>query len=70
MKIETKFNVDDSIFFIKNGKVEQSKITDIRIDVNKNDINIEYLIGNSAFNYDICKEELLFSTKEELIKSL
>lgn len=70
MTIKTKFNVGDSVFFIKDGKVQQIEITDIRIDINKNDTNIEYIIGNSAFNYDICKEELLFSTKEELINSL
>ena len=82
MKIETKFDIGDRVFYMKNNKVEKNII-----------VNIEIIVGikveNGMINYDNIKASIkseiyyvdmnrdlkfhpswLFKTKEELLKSL
>ena len=72
MDIKTKYDLGQSVFFMKDNKVETSAIKQISIDVwyNKfNEIRIKeryYLFSGDQFY----GEEDLFLTKEELLKSL
>ena len=72
MDIKTKYDLGQSVFFMKDNKVETSAIKQISIDVwyNKfNEIRIKeryYLFSADQFY----EEDNLFLTKEELLKSL
>jgi len=65
MKIETKFNVEDSVYFIQYDQIRTGKIIKIEIVV-KNDIMlIHYLIGGCWRD-----EDKIYKTKEDIIKYL
>ncbi len=82
MEIKTKYNIGDEVYFIHGNKITHNKITRIDISIreerNKNVIipRIEYTIDlgfktgkisdtlTSRIEFDI------YSTKEELIKSI
>lgn len=74
MKIKTKYNVGDMIFFIERDRqVAGVIVRGIRIKVEPKFLSF----GNStttSINYevadDVIEEERCFSTKEELLKSL
>lgn len=74
MKIETKYNIGDKVFFLNYYKnIVQEKIDYIDISVrrkflsfgNTPEVNIKYFIGS-----EVIEEERCFKTKEELLKSL
>ena len=72
MDIKTKYDLGQSVFFMKDNKVETSAIKQIRIDVwyNKDNemrmrIHCYLFSGDQAY-----EEDNLFLTKEELIESL
>lgn len=62
MKIETKYDIGQEVWVMTMGKPYCAKITAIHIDKNGLLYNIKYLLAK--------KEEELFPTKEELLKSL
>ena len=72
MDIKTKYDLGQSVFFMKDNKVETSAIKQISIDVWYNGykeirMRIQYYLFSADQFYG---EEDLFLTKEELLKSL
>ena len=74
MKIETKYDIGDKVFFINHYKeIVQEKINNIDISViraflsfgNRATVNIKYFVAG-----EVIDEEKCFKTKEELLKSL
>lgn len=74
MTIETKFNVKDHAFAIIENELKYVDILDIIIHVDYNfNIIIQYEVEYWSYGkrtQDKIKEKRLFSTREELIKSL
>lgn len=82
MTVKTKFNVGDTLYTIHNNKVEKITVKEINIEINKKHINVLYksveeflpfpsMSGFCGDQFTIDRpEEELFSTKEELLKSL
>lgn len=70
MKIDTKYNIGDEVWFKTLGINYKANVTKIVIHV--------FIDGNVIINYDIARsgyeyernEDELFLTKEELLKSL
>lgn len=71
MKIETKYNIGDKIWVYYEGKPTQCLLFSI-IVFGCDDI--EFIVSNEYGNTesirDVFREYQLFSTKEELLKSL
>ena len=76
MKFETKFNINDHVWYIKNNKVTEVSISAIRIFyVNTNQDRIKYNAKNitnsvSWLDHINLFEDTLFKSKEELLLSL
>jgi hypothetical protein len=73
MKIETKFKVKDLVWFYLNGKVLEAPIYKISIDIYEDKSDIIYIVNigkDGSSKFESVKEELTFTTKEELINSL
>ena len=82
MKIETKFDIGDRVFYMEKNKVEESIITDIEIIVGLkkengmiNYDNIKASIKREIYYLDMNRDlkfhpRWLFKTKEELLNSL
>jgi len=67
LKVSTKFDIGDKVWYISDNKVNENDITGVSISVDNNElVNVDYTLH---FN-DKVSENLLFLTKEELIKSL
>lgn len=70
MTIETKYNIGDKVWFQTLGMNYNAKIIHINIDVFPNgEHEINYYLRNKGYSYERHEDEL-FSTKEELLKSL
>lgn len=70
MTIETKYNIADRVFLLIRNKVECYAICEVKTTVTPSNINISYKLQTFAGNTDYYPENELFSTKEELLKSL
>jgi hypothetical protein len=82
MKVETKFDIGDRVFYMEKNKVEENIITDIEIIVGLeeengmiNYDNIKTVIKSEIYYVDMNRDlkyhpRWLFKTKEELLKSL
>jgi len=82
MKIETKFDIGDRVFYMKGNKVENNIIVDIEIRVGLkeengmiNYDNIKAVIKSEIYYLDMNRDlkfhpRWLFKTKEELLNSL
>ena len=70
MTIETKYNLGQKVFFLLNNKVECYPIVKIEVEVDGGDMSVNYTLHNSLGRIKPIREELLFPTKEELLKSL
>lgn len=80
MEIKTKYNIGDKVYFIHGNKITCNKIISIDISIydrkNNGIPKIEYTIdfgfrtGKISDTLTIRPEEELYSTKEELIKSI
>ena len=66
MKIETKFNIGDTCFYLDYNKVVEDKIFGIEIDMRENVVLITCVVGQTS-NKD---ESLVHKKKEELLSSL
>lgn len=69
MTIETKYNIGDEVWIFYNMMLEKMIITHINIYCRKRETlktEIRYVLDNSI-SFD---ERVLFSTREELLKSL
>ncbi len=70
MKVETKYNANQTVFFMHENKIKSGEIAviDIHLVANDNSINITYKIFNyQNYTFD---ESKIFSTKEELLDYL
>ena len=73
MKIETKYSVNDIVWFYLNGKAIEAPIYKVDIEVYEKSTNVRYMINvgtSGAIKFEMVKEEFAFETKQELIKSL
>lgn len=66
MKVETKYDLNDTVWYISNNKVNSQKVTGIYISVSGLE-HIEYYLQFGDVKYP---ESILFPTKEELLNSL
>lgn len=67
MKIETKYDIGQEVWFRKGHLVVKGTITDMFLFKNEGKIVIGYGINDY---YDAMEESDLFPSKEELLKSL
>lgn len=72
MKIETKFNVGDEVWFIRHNKITKGEISIVHTSSDGSLTNTSYQIrmSSSPADYFELYENEYFATKEELIKSL
>lgn len=82
MKIETKFNIEDTVYFMYYNKIREEKVYSIHTNSyfstadRKIELLIEYTFynlkekSNGMSNREKFKEHSVFATKEELLASL
>lgn len=71
MTIETKYNIGDEVWFMNENKVYVSFVEDVRVKRNNKNTKIEYMVESmQKKDFGLKKEQDLFPTKEELLKSL
>ena len=75
MEINTKLSIGDEMFYMRDNKVQSVTLTDMSINIDgalvegdKPEITIE--ITYQTFGGGWLREEEVFATKEELLKSL
>jgi hypothetical protein len=70
MKVETKYNVNQTVYFMHENKIKSGEIAVINIEVvtNDNSISITYKIFN--YQNDTFAESEIFSSKKELLDYL
>lgn len=71
MVIETKYDIGDELFYMKDNKIHHSYVWEIgyKETMIGAGVRVKTIIYNMNTHGDY-KEEQLFKTKEELIKSL
>ena len=75
MDIKTKYNIGDSVFFMNDNRVWQGEIESFDIGFSQRSsgekyITISYCVKTMFFTDFSVAEYKLFSTKEDLLKSL
>lgn len=71
MTIETKYNIGDEVWVVNIFReLIEVKIYGIVAEVKDNNVLIDYHVGLDENGCVLKKEELIFPTKEELLKSL
>lgn len=71
MKIETKFNIDDQVYFIYKTKIIKSSIHDMSIQVNNDgDIKTICYIDINKKDRDYINAAYLFLSIDDLLDSL
>lgn len=71
MTIKTKYNIGDEVWVANVFREPiEVKVYGIVAEVKDSNVLIDYYIGVDKNSRVLRKEELLFSTKEELLKSL
>lgn len=70
MKVETKYNAKQTVYFMHENKIKSGEIAVINIDIvtNDNTTNITYRIFN--YQNDTFAESKIFSNKKELLEYL
>lgn len=70
MKVETKYNANQTVFFMYENKIKSGEIAviDIHLVANDNSISITYKIYN--YQNNTFNESEIFSSKEELLDYL
>ena len=66
MKVKTKYNINDTVWFVSDNKIQCGRISGIGISVGQT-VAIMYSMYSG---YDRILEEKLFETKEELLNTL
>lgn len=69
MKFETKYNIGDTVYFMKGNRIQEGHIKDIIYTYNGIP-NERYCIKEDHICYPQYHVTSLFSTKEELISTL
>ena len=73
MKIETKFNAGDEVFFKDDNEIKHSKIRHINITIVdfyrgvKNFVEVEYFVKVNGFQVKRFLENEIFRSKTELL---
>lgn len=72
MKVNTKYNLGDRLWFLENNMVRCGVVTNLYIilrtpDAPEGEIEIRYIIGHDD---DRRLESTLYSTKEDLLRSI
>lgn len=71
MDIKTKYNIGDEVWFMNENKACVSFIEDVRVKKNSKNTKIEYMVESmQKKDFGLKKEQDLFPSKEELLKSL
>lgn len=75
MKIETKYDIGQEVWFMWNNKATQREIVGVAVQIEDGlqaeEYDVEHLEGEDGVLYGLTlKLEDLFPTKEELLKSL
>ena len=73
MKLETKLNIGDDIFYLSSNKVQQEKVQDIKISVITSkgipSVRETHILYFTDTNVSV-NEVFSFNTKQELLNSL
>lgn len=72
MKIETKFEIEQEVFYMEDNKIKKEKIWKMCVEINSSNkytFCYFYRVGNNADPYCL-RDTYVFTTKEELIDSL
>ena len=69
MEIKTKYNIGDEVWWLDNNKVHQDYVKGIFFSMygSTTDYTLYYKLNQQLRDFD---EEILFPSKEELLKSL
>lgn len=68
MEIKTKFNVGDKVFYMRDNRVQSEEVRGIQVLIHRSEVNIiVYVSSGDKRGYT---EDVLFESKEELLKSL
>ena len=66
MKVKTKYNINDTVWFMSDNKIQCGMISGVGISVGQT-VTIMYSMYSG---YDRILEEKLFKTKQELLNTL
>lgn len=74
MKLETKFNVNDKVYFVRENKINKGTVYGIEIDVGKTNkkkivTDLSYRVWNGT-SMTMLSESKIFATLDELTASL
>jgi len=74
IEIETKFDVGDKLFFMRDNKVQNTKIKAIELSYKSkgkiDEHTVEYRMTEGSYVYESEMKEEWFKSREELLKSL
>lgn len=71
MKIETKFEINQIVYYLFDNKVTSSPVREIHISVYKSELlQIKYFVTDGNGGIRNLSEDVLFSSKEKLKNSL
>lgn len=82
IKIDTKFNLEENVFFIEGNKIQQAYIKEVNITSRITRNTFQKAVFSHTVSYGLRRyysidskllkksEKELFATKEELIKSI
>lgn len=71
MKIETKYSIGDLVYYLSHNAIAYKPIDFIRIEINESgNIETKYCIRATYAECEWRTEDKLFTSKEELLKSL
>lgn len=68
MKLETKFSLKDTVYFIESNSVRSGQVVSIVVEIKSDGIQKNKYYNSDSQN--IYTEEKLFSQKAELLQSL
>ena len=68
MKLETKFSLKDTVYFIESNSVRSGQVVSIDIEIKSDGIQKNKYYNSDSQN--IYTEDKLFTSKSELLKSL
>jgi len=68
MKIETKFDIGDVVYYVNGTQIERGEVLGIQISMTNGYINIIYSISTYSAFESIVAEGLVYPTKEEATK--
>lgn len=69
MKIETKYDISDNVWFMSNNSTKSALIVNWTISANGGNPIITYYVNNPGYD-NTFKEHQLFPTKQDLLNSL